>query len=142
MLNQDSGNFVSAVNYLYDHVLVLQFPSLQNEGVECTNLQVLCSSIILCGEEAFYMVERSMARGILLVTFRLIRGDLTAQKICGSLTIIGLETMQSIIFFFFFIFFEKCLILLRTHMRIIYIKMSSQLMDLMQAPDFTFDMEN
>ena len=57
-----------------------------------------------------------------------------------------LETMQSIIFFFF-IFLEQCLILfLRTHMRIIYIKMLlSQLMDLMkynQAPDFTFDMEN
>lgn len=77
---------------------------------------------------------------------RLIRGDLTAQKICGSLMITRSETMQSIIFFFF-IFFEKCLILfLRTHMRIIYIKMlSSHLMDLMkcnQAPDFTFDIEN
>lgn len=75
------------------------------------------------------------------------RGGLTAQKICGSLMITKLETMQSIIIFFFFIFFEKCLILfLRTHVRIIYIKMLlSQLMDPIkynQAPDFSLDVDN
>lgn len=53
------------------------------------------------------MVERSMVRSVLLVTFRLIRGDLTAQKTCGSLIITRLETMQSIIFFSFSSFLKS-----------------------------------
>lgn len=87
-----------------------------------------------------------MVRSTFLVISGLIRGEVTVPKICGSLMITRLETVQFIIFFVF-IFFEKCLILsLRTQTRIIYIKMLSlQLMDLMkynQAPDFTFDADN
>lgn len=94
-----------------------------------------------------YIKERSMVRSTFPVTSRLMRGGLTAQKICGSLMITKLETMQSIIIFFFFIFFEKCLILfLKTHVRIIYIKtLLSQLMDPIkynQAPDFSLDVDN
>lgn len=87
-----------------------------------------------------FLAHHSVQRGLFLhdgkingkecisLTFRLIRGDLIAQKIHISLMITRLETMESINYFFFLFRFssEKRLTLfLRTHMRKIYIKMIS-----------------
>ena len=61
------------------------------------------------------------------LTFRLIRGDLIAQKIHISLMITRLETMESINYFILFHLSseKRSTLFLRTHMRKIYIKMLS-----------------